>query len=334
MILTMADKGNRCSLCGKAVIPGQFICPACDPRRHARRSISFHEAIDENRKASLILTALLIATAVSLGFIIGKTQGHQLAGPLLGLSILAILAIVTLTSGRDIPLRLNNARRADAETVTLLSNIIEELKIASGLQHIPEVYVMEDRSINAFATALTEKDAAIAVTRGAIDNLTREELQGVLAHEVSHILARDSRYFLFLSVFVGSVIMISDLFLKIGLLPRRPRISFGLVLPALLLALFSPLFVTILRFAISRKREFLADARAVQITRNPTALASALRKSTGLGSSVRGVNRATRHMFILNPRAVPGGKGGFIFSTHPPLEERLRRLGMMGALFS
>lgn len=329
----MPVKGKECHRCGRQIAVGNTLCPGCDPGWQPLKKVTFHEAIEQNRRSSYLLTALLISTAILLGYVIGKTQGHPLAGTMLGLSILAILAIVTMTSGKDIPLLVNNAERADAETEQLLTNIIEELKAASGLTSMPEVYVIENGTINAFASALSEKEAAIAVTRGALNSLTRSELQGVLAHEVSHILARDSRYFLFLSVFVGSVIMISDLFLKIGLFSRRARFSFGLVIPALLLALFSPLVITILRFAISRKREFLADARAVKITRNPTALASALRKTTNLGSQIKGVNRATRHMFILNPSAAPGGTNLLIFSTHPPLEERIKRLQMMGARF-
>ncbi len=295
--------------------------------------VTFHDAIEQNRRSSYLLTAALVVTAVLVGYVTGAAQGHTIAGVMLALSILAVLAIVTMTSGKEIPLLVNSARKADAETETLLTNIIEELKIASGLRTTPEVYVIEDGAINAFASALSDKEAAIAVTRGAISNLTREELQGVLAHEVSHILGRDTRYFLFLSVFVGSVVMVSDLFLKIGLFSRRARLSIGLVVPALFLALFSPLIVTILRFAISRKREFLADARAVQMTRNPSALASALRKTTRIGSRIEGVNRATRHMFILNPSPATRFSDRFLFSTHPPIEERIKRLHMMGARF-
>lgn len=331
MIRHMEVAKRECVRCGRSILPDQLYCSDCDPRRARRKSVSFHEAIEQNKRASLLLTASLVGTAIALGCVIGKTQGHPLAGAMLALSILAILGVVTMTSGRDIPLMVNNAKRADADADKLLSNIIEELKIASGLSYMPEVYVIEDGSINAFASALSEKDAAIAVTRGAINHLTRDELQGVLAHEVSHILARDSRYFLFLSVFVGSVIMISDLFLKIGLFSRRARLSIGLVIPALLLALFSPLIITLLRFAISRKREFLADARAVKITRNPTALASALQKTVIPGTRVLGINRATRHMFIANPQAAARGGTFSLFSTHPPLKERLTRLKMMGA---
>lgn len=329
----MPDKVKVCNRCGRQITVASTQCTVCGPRSNPMKRVTFDEAIERNKRASFLLTVLLIATAILLGHVIGKIQGHSLAGIMLALSILAILAIVTMTSGKDIPLLVNNAKRADAETEKLLTNIIEELKIASGLNSLPEVYVIEYGTINAFASALSEKEAAIAVTRGAINSLTRDELQGVLAHEVSHILARDSRYFLFLSVFVGSAIMISDLFLKIGLFSRRARFSFGLVIPALLLALFSPLIITILRFAISRKREFLADARAVKMTRNPTALASALRKTTNLGSKIKGVNRATRHMFILNPSPATGKSDLLLFSTHPPPEERIKRLQMMGARF-
>lgn len=308
-------------------------CHTPSTARRPHGSLSFQDAIASNRRASFLLTAVLISIALAFGLAIGKVQGHPLSGILFTVTILSILAIVAMTRGKDIPLLVNGASRADGNTERLVVNIIEELKLASGLTETPEIYLLNDESINAFASAISEREAAIAVTKGAITALTREELQGVLAHEMAHILSRDSRYFVLLSVMAGSVVMISDLFLKIGLLSRKTRLSYGWVIPAIFLALFSPLVISLLRFGISRKREFLADARAVEITRNPGALASALQKAYRQGSLVRRVNRATRHMFTLNPQGSSTGKG-VLFSTHPPLKERIERVQKMGARFS
>jgi heat shock protein HtpX len=203
------------------------------------------------------------------------------------------------------------------------------MAIAAGLPP-PRVYVLPDAGMNAFATGMSPREGVVAVTRGLRERLTRDELQGVVAHELAHIGNADSRLMVLLAVLVGSVAILCDVFLRsIRFSGGRRRGGKGgggavMLVLALVFALVAPFVAQILRFAVSRKREFLADATAATLTRNPGALADALEKLSGQGRSLEAANRGTQHLFIVN--AVRARSRAGVFSTHPPAEERIRRL--------
>jgi heat shock protein HtpX len=214
-----------------------------------------------------------------------------------------------------------------------LYRIVENLSIGSGLP-MPKVYVIEDSAPNAFATGRDPHHAAVTVTRGLLQKLNREELEGVIGHEMSHIRNLDIRYSMLVAILVGSIAFFCDIFLRSfrggGRRLRLGRGAVPLVVLALVLAILAPIVAVILQMAISRKREFLADASGVQLTRNPTGLANALEKIAGDPEPLEAANRATQHLYIINPVKTFGMMASNLMSTHPPTEARVNILRAMG----
>jgi heat shock protein HtpX len=225
------------------------------------------------------------------------------------------------------------------DTVRQLMNVVEEMRLASGLP-MPRVHVIPDTAPNAFATGRDPKHASLAVTAGLLEKLDREELQGVIAHEFSHVRNLDIRFMLLIGVMVGSIALIADWFLRIsfwgggfrgGRGGGRDRDGAGGILIlvavlALVLSLVSPIIARLVMLAASRRREGLADVSAVELTRNPMGLAQALRKIADDPEALEVANKATQHLYIVNPIKATEERSRSMWDTHPPLAERIRVL--------
>lgn len=246
---------------------------------------------------------------------------------------------VTFAFGDRVILGLAGAREVDADSEPMLHNIVEEMAIAAGLPK-PRVAVIETDVPNAFATGMDPKNAAIGVTRGLLQKLNRDELQGVVAHEMGHILNWDIRYATAVAILVGLIALVCDVARRMlwfsGGSRRSGRGKGGgnaiLLLIFLVFAVLAPIAAQLVRFAVSRQREYLADATSVQLTRNPLGLIGALKKLAAEQRPFAGANRATQHMFIVNPFKTFGLNSGALLSTHPPLEQRIERLRNLGVL--
>ena len=238
-------------------------------------------------------------------------------------------SIISYYNCDKLVLAMNGARPATQEQDQLISTLLDGLCIASGLPR-PKLYVVNDPSPNAFATGRNPQNAVICVTTGLLERMDKYELEGVLAHELSHIKNYDILLSTVISVFAGFVVMISDFTLRYGFRRKRDSedknpIEGILLIVGLIFVILSPLFTKLIQLAVSRKREYLADATAVEFTRNPNGLISALKKLQNDDSSMQNVSNATAHMYISEPLKAKREKTD-IFSTHPPLSERIARL--------
>lgn len=290
--------------------------------------------IAANKRKSVLLLAFFIVFLVLLGWFLGKVTE---SGPalLLFASIVAIvMSLVGYYQGDRIALWTTGAHQVTKEQAPYVYRMIENLAMTAGLP-MPAVYVIEDEAPNAFATGRDPKHASVAVTRGIIDLLENEELEGVLAHELSHIGNYDIRFLTLVSVLVGIVAILSDTFLRSMWLGggRRDNRSGGggiLALLGLVLIILSPIIAQLIRLAVSRKREFLADASGALLTRYPEGLATALEKIDQHRKPLAHVSNATAPLFIANPLGRSGIAG--LFSTHPPITERVAALRSMASL--
>jgi heat shock protein HtpX len=235
-----------------------------------------------------------------------------------------------------IVLTISRARPVDRNLEPYLVNTIEGLSIAAGLP-VPKAYVIDDPAPNAFATGRDPEHAAIAVTSGLVQMMNRQELEGVIAHELSHIANRDTLIQTLAAVLAGTVTLVSEWMLRsFWWGGGRRRDSEGgaqlqaiFLVIALVLAVLAPVAAMLIQMAISRKREFLADANGALLTRYPPGLASALRKIAADPNRLRSANKATEPLYIANPLKDYGGGLNALFNTHPPIEERIRRLEAM-----
>ncbi|MCL1925740.1 MAG: M48 family metalloprotease [Syntrophorhabdaceae bacterium] len=317
--------------------------PSVKPALRHRSMLLFPDAERQNVRMSIILFAALFGIFVSLGAITGEALGNIGNGLALAAVLFAILAGTAYYSGSKIILSFHSAEKADHTKHQQLMNAVEEMSIASGLP-IPAVYVMPSTGLNAFAAGRHPREAVVAVTQGLLDKLNREELQGVIAHEMAHIKSRDTLYNVCAAVLVGAITMMSEIFLRGGVFRGKRVRSSGsrsggggranivLIIFGIVLALLAPLAAKILQMSISRQREYHADAAAVEFTRNPLGLASALSRITEGGAHVPGESRGTQHMFIINPLSSLGGDTSDLMSTHPSTEHRIRRLRAMAGL--
>jgi heat shock protein HtpX len=291
-----------------------------------------YEQIARNRRASWLLMGLVIALFALLGYVIGWAWVGDRYG---GLGLLGVFGVVAIVwsivgyySGDRMVLAVSGARLVTHEDEPQLWNVVEEMTIAAGLGAPPAVYLIEDEAINAFATGRDPAHASIAVTRGLLQRLTREELQAVIAHELSHVRNYDIRFATLVGILVGMIALVADFFLRstfFGMGRRRGGGSQGggpAVIIALLLAVIAPLAASAVQFAISRRREYLADASGVELTRNPLGLAKALHKISLDPKPLRNANRATAHLYIANPLHKRQRQSG-LFDTHPPVDERI-----------
>jgi heat shock protein HtpX len=296
-----------------------------------------YEQIRRNRRASWLLAGLVVALLAMLGFAIGyATVGGTQGGiGLLGVfGIAAIVwSIVGYYSGDKMVLAVSGARRVTHAEEPQLFNVVEEMTIAGGLPQVPAVYVLDEDSPNALATGRDPQHASVAVTRGLLDRLDREQLQGVIAHEMAHIRNYDIRFETLVGILVGMIALIADFFLRWsfwgGMGGRRrggdsggDQASAIFAVVALVLAILAPLAAYAVQFAVSRRREYLADASAVELTRNPLGLARALHEIASDPKPLRHANRATAHLYIENPMKKTKEVTG-VFDTHPPVRQRI-----------
>lgn len=298
------------------------------------------ELIRINKRKSLFVLILMFILMVSLSGAIGAgfysfdwVKG-MLWGALIGILLWAIQAAVAYFAGDDIVLHFNMAVVVTPESYPQLYNIVEEMKIAAGLAVMPEIYIIESTGMNAFATGIRPEKTAVCVTRGLVENLNRDEIQGVIAHEMSHILNRDVLFMTFAGVMLGTITMLSNVMLRGTVFAnsgnRRSRKKGGfsgghpvMILIILLFAIVAPVLARIFYFTISKKREYLADASAARLTRYPVGLASALQK-IAKHSSVDFVSKITAPMFIVNPQFAGADEDSvFSGSTHPPVYKRI-----------
>jgi heat shock protein HtpX len=301
---------------------------------------TFRERIARNRRNSLLLIAAFLAFIMVFGYVIGYAwlgnPVRALAGLAFALVIGVVAGLISYYGGDKMVLAASRAREITHDDAPVLFNVVEEMTIAAGLP-MPKVYIVDDTAPNAFATGRDPEHATVAVTSGLLEKLDRDELQGVIAHEMSHVANFDIRYSMLVGILVGTTVLISDFFLR-GLWfsgGRGGRRSGGdgggqlqliMMLVAIVLAILAPLFARLLQLSISRQREFLADATAVRLTRNPKGLADALQKISGDREVLEVANRATAHLYIVNPIKKFEKRSKGLFSTHPPIEERIQIL--------
>ncbi|MGD1048320.1 MAG: zinc metalloprotease HtpX [Candidatus Krumholzibacteriaceae bacterium] len=299
---------------------------------------NLYNAISSNKRNSFFITVAITAVLIVLGYLLGTYWGSSYAGVFIAVLLALIMSLSAFYSGDKIVLAVSHAKRIEKQDAPQLFNVIEELSIAAGLP-MPAVYVIDDTAPNAFATGRDPKHASVAITTGLMQKLNREELQGVMAHELSHVGNRDILYATMVGILVGSIAMMSDFFLRSFFWGggRRRRSGSGggaagaiLVLVAIVLAVLAPICARLLQLAVSRQREYLADASAVKLTRYPEGLASALEKISGDKEVLEVANRATQHLYIVNPIKPFEKRAANLFSTHPPIQDRIARLRAMG----
>jgi heat shock protein HtpX len=300
---------------------------------------TFRERIAVNRRNSLLLIAAFLAFVAVFGYVIGYAWIGDPTGALFGLGLAFVVGIVsglaTYYGGDRMVLAASRAKEITHDDAPVLFNVVEEMTIAAGLP-MPKVYIIQDSAPNAFATGRDPEHASVAVTSGLLTKLNRDELQGVIAHEMSHVGNFDIRYAMLVGILVGTTVLISDFFLRglwfgggFGGGGRGGRDGGGgyvqliMIVVAILFAILAPLFARLLQLSISRQREYLADASAVRLTRNPKGLADALQKISGDREVLEAANRATAHLYIVNPVKGFEKRAKGLFSTHPPIEERI-----------
>jgi heat shock protein HtpX len=294
-----------------------------------------YDRIASNVRKTWLLIFVFVAFVLAMGLVFGQLVGIGIWG-VVGAGILAVFMTWGSYFASDkIALSMSHAKPADQGQYQQLHNIVEGLALAAGIPK-PGVYVIDDTAPNAFATGRNPKHAAIAVTRGLLERMSREELEGVIAHELSHVKNRDTLVMTLAVTLVGVIVLLADWFLRSLFWGDRDRGGMGapLIIIGAVLMIFAPLVAQLLQFAISRRREFLADADGVMLTRYPDGLIHALEKLKDDPTVVRTASKATAHLWIESPIARQLGEGGAkrglwlnrMFDTHPPLEERIKAL--------
>lgn len=299
------------------------------------------ELIRLNRRKSILLFIGMGVTLVLLGYFIGlyfdPVKGG-VAGVVIALLITLILNLVSYFSGSKILLQMSNAKEVTPDVHPRLFNVVEEMKLAAHLPAMPKVYIINSEAPNAFATGRDPENAVIAVTAGLLAQMNRDELQGVVAHETGHIINRDIRFLTYAGIMLGVIVLLSQMFTRTMFYSSvgRSRSDSGkgqgqiiILAVAILLAILAPIFAQLLYFAISRKREYLADATAARLTRYPEGLASALEKIASSTQDLETANKVTAPMYIVNPLKGKGMRMSDLTSTHPPISERIRILRSM-----
>jgi len=294
------------------------------------------DQISSNKLRSAALIVIFVLLIALIGYVFGQVTDWGYVGLVLALVVAFLMSWGSYWYSDKIVLSISRARPVDRDVEPYLVNTLEGLAIAAGLP-VPRAYVIDDPSPNAFATGRNPENAAIAVTSGLLAMMDRQELEGVLAHELAHVKNYDTLLQTLAAVLAGSVTLISEWMLRSfwwGGGRRRDentgQLGAILVVVALVLAVLSPIAATLIQMAISRKREYLADASAAMLTRYPPGLANALRKIGGDQNKLRAANKATESLYIVNPLKADRSRGiNAWFNTHPPLEERIARLEAM-----
>lgn len=297
--------------------------------------MGIYEEIAANKRKSYFLVSVFIIIIVGLGYILGTFWNLPYFGLAVSLIFSIVYALIIFYSGDKAILTLSGAKPVTKSEYPHLYNTVEGLSIAAGIP-MPKIYVIKDSAINAFATGRSPQHAAITVTSGAVERLNRAELEGVVAHEMSHIKNFDIRLMLFTVMLIGVIILLSDFMLRSflwgghGRDSEKGRAQLIIIVVGLVLAILAPIIAQLIRLAVSRKREYLADADGVLLTRYPPGLANALKKiRDDKEPLVEAANRATANLFIANPLRRFKGVSKSWFSTHPDVNNRIKRLESM-----
>jgi heat shock protein HtpX len=301
-----------------------------------------YEQIAANKRKTVLLIVGSIVLLGAVGYVLGLWYGSGPAGLVGAVALAVVLSLGSFFGGDRLVLASTRAREVTPQDQPRLHNIVEGLSIAAGIPK-PKVYLVPEQAPNAFATGRNPEHSSVAVTEGLLATMNRVELEGVIGHELSHVVDRDILVGTVVATLVGAVVLISEFFMRSwwwgGVRGRRggdrsgggfEAIIFAIGLVLLVLA---PIIGQIIRLAVSRQREFLADAQGALLTRYPPGLASALRKiGAASGIPMRSANNATAHLWLNQPSRIQGeGMGPLekLFSTHPPIEERIKRLEEM-----
>jgi heat shock protein HtpX len=293
-----------------------------------------YEQIAANKRKSFLLFAFFAVFIFLLAGVFGQLMGMGGAGLVLAVVISLGIALVSYYSSDRVVLAISRARPVTKEEFPHLYDVVEGLSIAAGVP-APRCYVIDDTAPNAFATGRKPENSAICVTTGLLEKMNRLELEGVISHEMSHIKNYDMRLMTLTVVMVGIVALLSDWIMRSfwwgGRRGGRDKSGAGAIflVVGLVLALLSPIIAQLIQLAISRKREFLADASGAMLTRYPAGLASALRKLESDPELLEAANKATAHLYIVNPLKNFKGVVNKLFNTHPPIEERIAALEKM-----
>jgi heat shock protein HtpX len=299
-----------------------------------------YEQIASNKRRSILLVFFFLCLIFLLAWLFDQMVGMGTEGLIAAAVIAVAMTIGSYYASDKVVLAMSKARPVTKEEYPYLYNVVEGLSIAAGLP-TPRCYVIDDTAPNAFATGRNPQNSVIVVTTGLLEKMNRVELEGVIAHEMSHIKNYDVRLQTLVVVMVGIVALLSDWMRRTfwlgggrGRKSGRNRSGGGggaaiILALALIMAILSPLIAQLIRFAVSRKREFLADASGAMLTRYPPGLASALRKIAADREPLEVANKATAHLYIVNPLKDIAGPVNKLFSTHPPVEERIAALEKM-----
>ena len=284
------------------------------------------ELIRQNKRKSFLLFIGMGCLLMLLGYIIGAAYAPPsggIAGLSIAIMIWVILSLVSYFNGDSIALSVSGAKEITRDVHPQLFNVVEEMKIAAGLPAMPKIYIIDSPAPNAFATGRKPEKCAIAVTAGLLERLNRDELQGVIAHETSHIHNRDILFMTFAGIMLGSIVLISEVYFR-GLMfrgvssRRRSSSRSGgqaqaiIAIAAIVLAILAPIIAQLLYLAVSRRREYLADASAARLTRYPEGLASALEKISKSTADLPKANKVTAPMYIVNPLKKKGMKRSMV----------------------
>ena len=306
---------------------------------------TFYDQIGANRRNSVLLALAVIVILGLLGTAIGIAAtgaveaGLLSAGIAVGVGLLA--SLISYYAGDSLVLSVSGAKEVTEQDQPQLLNVVREMATAANVP-MPRVYLINDTAPNAFATGRDPKHASVAITIGLLQKLDREELQGVMAHELSHVRNYDIRFSLMVGVLVGSIALLADFFLRFTFWGGGRRSSNresgggGLQIVffvlAIVLAILAPIAARLVQMAVSRQREYLADAAGVELTRNPYGLARALAKISLDKEPLEVANRATQHLYFENPVKAASGKSHSLFSTHPAALDRINRLRELSGL--
>jgi heat shock protein HtpX len=302
---------------------------------------TFYNQIGANKRNSFLLALVVVILfallGFSIGYAIGGDPGSGLFVMIIALVVGALIAAGSYVAGDSIVLGVSGAKEVDATSAPQLINVVQELAIAANVP-MPKVYVIDDTAPNAFATGRDPQHASVAITSGLLEKLDREELQGVIGHELSHVRNFDIRFAMIVGVLVGSIALLADFFLRFSFWggARRSRsdrdggggssVQAIMFVVALVLAIVAPIASRLVQLAVNRQREYLADASSVELTRNPYGLERALAKISADTEVLEVANRATQHMYFTNPIKKFEERSSGLFSTHPATVDRINRL--------
>jgi heat shock protein HtpX len=302
---------------------------------------TFYDQIAANRRNSFLLALFVIVLFGALGFTIGYAISGSGSGAIavtaFALTVGTLLAAGSYFGGDSLVLSISGAKEVDEAAAPQLLNVVREIAFAANVP-MPKVSVIDDTAPNAFATGRDPKHASVAITTGLLEKLDREELQGVMAHELSHVRNYDIRFALIVGVLVGSIALLADFFLRFtfwggGRRSSNDRDSGGggglqaiMFVAAIALSILAPIAARLVQLAVNRQREYLADASSVQLTRNPYGIERALAKISSDQEVLEVANRATQHMYFTNPIKKFEERSSGLFSTHPATLDRINRL--------